>query len=523
MPDQSLKIAPRNLTARAAIDLPEALAGNPMSTTLQSGVGNCFPGLEFDLRNLERRFFPFLEVDLIGRFALITSVDSAGVAAARSAGTLDAATATAYTTIAGSLDSEWWITRLKGNFGPLGDLDITRDEIDAATASIGAGRIPTDVWTAVRLLKEDGDVTLTIETDQGGGPLTLVGKRTRYLDPNGALARIFDVGELTQSLCSPWTHDFRDCGCFYWASNHPDIALPPRPAGADSTDPKWDLDTRWQRSDRSIDAPPVETRAADGDIPEMRHHEINANWQKLNFVLERREQILPYREQAHTAQPLPNLAALITSLRFAAGVELAVMQEYLVAWSSLRSPTGMAEPLRGDLRAASSELLRIAIGEMRHIRGVNGVLRAIGPAGAFRPALQVASAIPKEQGINRPVAFRALTKDVIDEFIAIEAPSQSVDSVYGRILASLEAFGLPDQQQQAVRAIMAEGRNIGRPFCSSGSGSANTPSRTICAARASSRRPRGTRLKPGWRRNMARSSTSCTSPMKRACRWVPCS
>lgn len=30
-------------------------------------------------------------------------------------------------------------------------------------------------------------------------------------------------GELTQSLCSPWLHDYRDCVCFYWASSRPDF------------------------------------------------------------------------------------------------------------------------------------------------------------------------------------------------------------------------------------------------------------------------------------------------------------
>ena len=34
-----------------------------MTTELESGVGNCFPGLEADLRNLDRRFFPYLAVD----------------------------------------------------------------------------------------------------------------------------------------------------------------------------------------------------------------------------------------------------------------------------------------------------------------------------------------------------------------------------------------------------------------------------------------------------------------------------
>jgi hypothetical protein len=50
------KIFPRNLTARAAVKI----AGNPVTTRLESGVGNCFPGLEFDHRNLDRRFFPGL-------------------------------------------------------------------------------------------------------------------------------------------------------------------------------------------------------------------------------------------------------------------------------------------------------------------------------------------------------------------------------------------------------------------------------------------------------------------------------
>jgi hypothetical protein len=464
MSDADLKIVPRNLTARAAMDLPVVPVGNPMSSALQAGVGNCFPGLEFDLRNLERRFFPFLEVDLGGSFAIVASVDMAGVAAAQAAGTVTAASAAAYQTIANDLDSGWLVTRFQGDFGPLGQLDVTRDQIDAATESIGAGRIPVDVWSAVRLLREGKDVTLTFQANGEGPAVTLVGARARYLDPNGALAKIFEVGELTQSLCSPWSHDFRDCGCFYWASNHPDIAMPPRPAAADPTDPKWDLDTRWERADRSIDQPPVEDRRGDSGIAEVQHNEINRNWQMFNFVLERREQLLPYKEQPHIAQPLADMPALIAHLRFAAGVEIAVMQEYLAAWSSLRPPAGTADPLRGDLRAASSELLRIAIGEMRHIRGVNAVLRATMPAGSYTPALQVAAGIPEAPGVVRPVAFRPLTKPVIDEFIEIEAPSQSVDSLYGRILASLEAFGQPDQQQQAVRAIMAEGEEHWQTF-----------------------------------------------------------
>ncbi len=58
MPDQPdhIRVKPRNMTARAAYKVP----GNPDNTRLDGSVGNCFPGLEMDVRNLDRRFFPGL-------------------------------------------------------------------------------------------------------------------------------------------------------------------------------------------------------------------------------------------------------------------------------------------------------------------------------------------------------------------------------------------------------------------------------------------------------------------------------
>ena len=29
-------------------------------------------------------------------------------------------------------------------------------------------------------------------------------------------------GDLTQSLCSPWQNDYRECACYYWAASRPD-------------------------------------------------------------------------------------------------------------------------------------------------------------------------------------------------------------------------------------------------------------------------------------------------------------
>ena len=34
---------------------------------------------------------------------------------------------------------------------------------------------------------------------------------------------VAEPGALTQSLCSPWQADYRECQCFYWASSRPDF------------------------------------------------------------------------------------------------------------------------------------------------------------------------------------------------------------------------------------------------------------------------------------------------------------
>ena len=455
-----VKLIPRNVAAfrrgrppRKAGDVA-VVAGNPMSTRLESGVGNCFPGLECDLRNLERRFFPFLEVDIQDTAITIVGVDVAGARAS-----LSTADAREYARLGTDVDAgrSWHVRTLTGLFGPLGRL--TLDIRSLRPPSIGDGRRPPDAWTAVRLLTEGTEVTLDLSGPRKAS-MQLKGNRVRYLDDNGALAQIFLPGELTQSLCSPWTHDFRDCGCYYWASNHPDIAQPPLPTPAPS-DPAWENAVPWERKDRTIDRLP---RPATARAPtELEYYEINRAWQSLNFVVGRREVIEKFAARQVDGQPLP-AADLEKYLRYAAGVELAVAHEYLAAAYSLRLPDGLATGLADDIRAAHAEIMRVAIGEMRHLRAVNDVLRGLAAPGTFKPALQVASAVPGDKpGETRPVVARAATRQAIKDFIDIEAPSVSVDGVYSRILATLVRDG-PHALEQSIRTIMAEGEDHYQTF-----------------------------------------------------------
>jgi hypothetical protein len=69
----------------------------------------------------------------------------------------------------------------------------------------------------------------------------------------------------------------------------------------------------------------------------------------------------------------------------------------------------------------------------------------------------VATAVPGAAGAIVPsMSFRPLTAAVIADFVEIEAPSKSVDALYGRILATYQQSGR-DTQAATVAQIMAEG------------------------------------------------------------------
>lgn len=476
--DPPVKLLPRNVAARRrAADpgrRPHLVPGNPVSTRLESGVGNCFPGLECDLRNLERRFFPFLEVDVVqpvGRVRegiRVVSVDLPGVNAAAASGSLDAATAAAYRLVAQTMpaapttrNAAWMVRVLEGTFGPIGHRTLTLP-LQTGT-SMGPGRNPPDPWTAIRMLTEDTEVRLELARASAAA-ITLRGRRTRYLDDNGALADVFLPGELTQSLCSPWTHDFRDCSCFYWASNHPDIALPPDPP-ANTTDIRWNLRVDWERRDRTPGQPP-ERATQEGPGQEMEYHEINRDWENLNFVLEDRERTGPYRAKPGSpTTPFP-VTQLEAQLRYAAGVEIAVMHAYLAAAFSLRDPAGVGNPdLADDIAAAHYEIMRVAVGEMRHIRGVRDVLAAMAPTTPFDPPLRVATLVPGLLPSDPPMPLppSPLTPAALDKFVKIEGPNVAVDGLYNRILATLELIG-NDRSEQSIRRIMTEGEDHQKVF-----------------------------------------------------------
>lgn len=469
--DPRTKLLPRNVAAlrrgQPASEAAQLAEGNNVSTRLESGVGNCFPGLECDLRNLERRFAPFLECNFrSGTVIAISGVQIDEARAAGAAGALSAAQLQLYERIDSTLvpapdgTSNWQVTAIGGDFGRLGHIARLRiDQLRTPTEN-AAGGDPCDAWTAVRMLSEDTPMTLEL-SEANGAVHTLQSRRNRYLDDDGSLAAMFLPGEMTQSLCSPWTHDFRDCACYYWASNHPDIAQPELPQTAATPVPaEWNRFVDWGRHRLASAATAPTAATADGLLAadQLAYFEINARWEQLHFVVNGRELTQKLGSPPTLGIPYPTEAALEEALREAAGVELAVMQEYLCAYYSLRPPQTATQPADRALRAARAELMRIAMGEMRHLRVVNEILAGLTPPGTpFAPALRVCASIPTaDPAVRRQRQFRPLTLAVLDEFIEIESAAHAVDQLYSNIVATLRVRG-QNQLVEVASSVIADG------------------------------------------------------------------
>jgi hypothetical protein len=464
------KIFPRNLTARAIT----SVIGNPATTRLESGVGNCFPGLEFDHRNLDRRFFPGLVFEFTANGIRLVATDLQDPA-------LDEET-TLKKELTGSMavqfsEGAWFIEQITQG-GTIISMSQDGADLDAMTS-----------WRIVRCL-EPGKVSIQLrrrrrraEENVSPEAVTLSANRRNYVDATtGVIGSVYTPGELTQSLCSPWMHDFRDCACFYWASNHPDIVLaqdppgePTLPSGAPE-DPFLALTPiDWLRRDRTS-TEPVASSEAENRSGQMDHYEINQRWQDLAVVLRGREisSVYQLREEKN-ANPLASPDALAARLVDLAALEHAVALEYLYARYSLKNPDDVTAGLNNDLTFVQHEIFLVAVSEMRHLRWANQIIWSLEHAGLLTkkvgPSLGIASQIPVApdrnrppqlpplKGVNptRPPRLRPLLPEVLQDFIAVEQPSGFLDGQYAEVLATLRETGYPETLEQLAARIVADG------------------------------------------------------------------
>lgn len=462
-------IFPANLTARAGFNVP----GNPPSTRPESGVGNCYPGLEYDHRNLDRRFFPGLVVAFVtrdeadARGGRVVDVDPSEAQPGELRQALQRLLAT-------RPELPWFLAALAQGDRRIDLVDRRGNFLDGEL-----------VWRLVRSLLP-GPVTVEVARRPPADAddderVVLEGWRRRYTDADtGVLDAAYQPGELTQSLCSPWTHDFRDCSCTYWASNHPDIVLPPLPPGhtplpggrpAESRSDEVRLD--WLRDPEFAELHSQALPSQRANRPsQIGYYQINHQWQDLAIVLEGREigdlYVPPDRER-DWAKPFDTAEELWKRVVELASVEHLVALMYLYAYSSVRSPGEAAaytakvhrwQFLERDVTFTRAELLEIAIGEMQHLRWAHQLLWGLADVTGrvdYVPSLVPATSLRDSEGKARRVVLSRLDPGTLERFVDLERSSAYIDGQYAQVTATLRDPRYPPTLHQIASTIAAQG------------------------------------------------------------------
>ena len=328
---------------------------------------------------------------------------------------------------------------------------------------VGDGRDPLDGATCWRLIRSlrPGPVTVRLATrppdsDDGSNAVPrqtyeLPGWRRRYTDPHtGVIDSAYRPGELTQSLCSPWTHDFRDCSCTYWASNHPDIVAPAIPLGeltqpgGRPANPRYDTAIEWLRNPDyypQMHAEALPSQQANRPF-EASYYQINHQWQDFAIVLEGRESdglYIPRSQLRDEAIPFSSAQELRERIVELAGLEHLVALLYLYGLFSVITSEDAARiatdgdwpTLVEDVRFVRSMLTEVAIGEMQHLRAVNLLLWNLDKRSGetSRPAVVPPARVLPQPGGKEPLPAKLspLTLDTVQLFINIERSSAFID------------------------------------------------------------------------------------------------
>ncbi|WP_425074901.1 ferritin-like domain-containing protein [Sagittula sp. S175] len=460
------KIFPRNLTARAAYIVP----GNPVVTRPEDGVDNCYPGLEMDAKNIQKMFFPGLYFEVYG------------APGAKLGGLMPASLAQQWIDLGLSQDDlgddlYMWAMR-----GAVTDLSGTVNTVNFDFT----GKQGLYVWRQINALMP-GDVSVAIgpKPPAKGAPLTaamsameqgtshierdpngtllwaaLTAPRLDYLDAQGVLQpEVYDPGDLTRTLCTPWTYDFRDCQCFYWASNKPDVIS--------SEDGQYEY-LNFQRKNRFVE-PQTQDIAYGYNARRQReidYAEMMDDWKQLRPVLNGREQGDTYVPPEGPVGPVLTLEQIKTEVTYLASVEHALAVQYLYAFYSVDVP--WVEPDKDeDLRMfrlwnSARTVFDVAIDEMRHFRWANEILSLLGAETTAKRASTLG------RTFKVPFYLQSLSSPQLQWFIDVERPSRStvagLDGMYVGILHSLQQ--LPDdaldpevrrQAVEIVKLIVDEG------------------------------------------------------------------
>jgi hypothetical protein len=204
------KVTPKNETAK---QLLHRAKGSPPSTLPNSAISNCYPGLECDFRNVWRRIF--VGIVLHEACSYVMDVEDEQYRSLLHCRILQ-------------VDGNDMTTILRGP-----------REVGGPAVALTTPNNPDGAWfmewsnSLSRVLAKAGSKVTCVFTAKPSDierppnwpeTQTVELEIRQFFEPDSPLIsrELLGPGDLTQSLCSPWQNDYRQCSCYYWASSRPD-------------------------------------------------------------------------------------------------------------------------------------------------------------------------------------------------------------------------------------------------------------------------------------------------------------
>ncbi|MDC1162116.1 hypothetical protein OAT18_01605 [Tenacibaculum sp.] len=255
--------------------------GNPFAVLPRTAISNCFPGLEFDFRNLWRRAFKDLLLLENNNFVLKGDGELSGLKYHRLVGLQYEETKHPTTVIttgptfpdSGNLD-------LINTSNPNG-VSFMEWSNNLAEVLQYQGKKVIGYFTAE---ESNEEVVFTADELHKDNKKLKVQELTvnQFFSQNSAefTDEIIEPGELTQGLCAPWQNDYRECACYYWAASRPDyVNIEPSDDGLSKGD-------NWMAKKRSGEYIPDDRT----DSRLVTYDDLFKDWEgELSFIVKGRD------------------------------------------------------------------------------------------------------------------------------------------------------------------------------------------------------------------------------------------